>query len=56
VAGDERGSLIEYFGKPGKGTMALGPHTLGRGRYYVRVYTEDGHLRSDARYTLTVTY
>jgi basic membrane protein A len=55
ASGGERGELIDYYGEPGDASMALGPHTLGPGTYYVRIYTAEDHSTSQA-YRLTVTY
>jgi hypothetical protein len=55
AVGSERGNLIEYYGPPGQSSMSLGPHSLGPGKYYVRVYTENPHSTVQ-RYRLVVTY
>jgi ligand-binding sensor domain-containing protein len=43
VVGDEMGDLIDYYGPPDHSSMYLGPHSLGPGKYYVRVYTAQDH-------------
>ena len=53
--GDERGNRIDYYSTPGDSSMSLGPHSLGPGKYYVRVYTTQGHSTTQL-YRLTVTY
>jgi hypothetical protein len=53
--GDKLGELIGYYKTPGHSSMALGPHLLGPGTYYVRVYTNRGHSATKL-YRLTVTY
>ncbi len=55
AVGGKRGKLIDYYGEPGDASMALEPHTLGPGTYYVRVYTAGNHSTTQA-YRLTVTY
>jgi hypothetical protein len=52
----QRGPLIANFGDPGHSSMALGPYSLGPGRYYIRVYTNEGHHSTSQPYRLTVTY
>jgi ligand-binding sensor domain-containing protein len=55
VVGDEMGDLIDYYGPRGHSSMYLGPHSLGPGKYYVRVYTDQSHSTTQL-YSLTVTY
>ena len=55
AVGDERGELIDYYGPPGHSSMPLGPHSLGGGKYYIRVYADKGHSTTQL-YRLTVTY
>jgi hypothetical protein len=55
AVGDERGPQIDYYGPDGHSSMSLGPHSLGAGKYYVRVYTANGHSTTQL-YSLTVTY
>ena len=55
ATGSERGNLIDYYGPPGDSSMPLGPRSLGPGKYYVRVYTNQGHSTAQL-YRLTVTY
>ena len=55
AVGSERGNLIDYYGPPGDSSMPLGPHSLGPGKYYVRVNTAKGHSTTQL-YRLTVTY
>jgi len=55
VAGDERGPRIDYYRPPGHSSMSLGPHSLGPGKYYVRVYTTQSYSTAQP-YGLTVTY
>jgi hypothetical protein len=55
ATGSERGNLIEYYGPPGDSSMPLGPHSLGPGKYYVRVNTAQGYSTTQL-YRLTVTY
>ena len=55
ATGSERGNLIDYYGPPGDSSMSLGPHSLGPGKYYVRVNTAKGHSTTQP-YRLTVTY
>jgi ligand-binding sensor domain-containing protein len=52
---DERGEMIYHFGLRGYTTMLLGPHSLGPGKYYVRMYTAEQYS-TDQLYRLTVTY
>ena len=52
-AGDEP-ECVANWGQGGS-TMTIGPRTLQAGKYYVRVYSTDGH-NTTALYTLTVTY
>ena len=52
---NERGNLIDYYGPPGDSSMSLGPHSLGPGKYYIRVNTAKGHSTTQL-YRLTVTY
>jgi len=55
AVGSERGNLIEYYGPPGQSSMSLGPHSLGPGKYYVRVNTAKDYSTTQL-YHLTVTY
>jgi len=55
AVGNERGNLIKQYGKKGHSSMSLGPHSLGPGKYYVRVYTAQGYSTTQL-YRLTVTY
>jgi len=55
AVGDEQGNLIDYYGPRDHSSMSLGPHSLGPGKYYVRVYTAKGHSTTQL-YHLTVTY
>jgi len=55
VVGNERGPRIGYYGPPGHSSMSLGPHSLGPGKYYVRVYTTQSYSTAQP-YHLTVTY
>jgi len=55
VVGDEQGNLIDYYGPRDHSSMSLGPHSLGPGKYYVRVYTTKEHSTAQL-YHLTVTY
>jgi len=43
ATGSERGNRIDYYGPPGDSSMSLGPHSLGPGKYYVRVNTAKGY-------------
>lgn len=52
---DQRGPFIAHFGEREEPSMSLGPHTLGPGKYYVRVYTAGDRSTTQA-YRLTVTY
>jgi hypothetical protein len=52
--GDEHGPLIDYYGPPGHSSMLLGPHGLGQGKYFIRVYTASDHSTTQL-YSLTIT-
>jgi hypothetical protein len=56
ASGDDCGNLKAQFGKPGHSSMSVGPHLLGAGKYFVRVYTVSGHYSETQLYRLTVTY
>ncbi len=55
AVGDQLGKLIQYYGIPGHSSMSLGPHELDPGKYYIRVYTVEGHYSWNQLYSLTVT-
>ena len=55
AVGDERGPRIDYYGPLDQSSMSLGPHSLGSGKYYVRVNTAQGYSTTQL-YRLTVTY
>jgi hypothetical protein len=55
VTGNELGEQIAYYGTPGHSSMSLGPHPLGPGKYYVRVYTANGFSTTQP-YALRITY
>jgi hypothetical protein len=54
VVGDERGTPIDYYGPRGDSSMYL-EALLGPGKYYIQVYTAEGHRRHEL-YRLTVRY
>jgi hypothetical protein len=55
VTGDERGDFVGQYGYPGTSYMQV-VRSLGPGKYYVRIYTVEGHYSTSQLYTLTVTY
>ena len=55
VVGDEQGNLIDYYGPRDHSSMSLGPHSLGPGKYYVRVRTAQSYSTTQL-YRLAVTY
>jgi uncharacterized repeat protein (TIGR01451 family) len=54
AVGDERGPYIVHYGAAGHSSMYL-KEWLGRGKYYIRVYTAKEHSTQQL-YRLTVTY
>jgi hypothetical protein len=58
VTGDEQGAFLDQYGVPGSSSMLIdnGDTPLQPGKYYIRVYTVDGHYSTSQLYTLSVTW
>ena len=54
AVGEGTGDLIEASGAVTETTLALGPHALGAGTYYVLIETDVGAVTDTVTYTLSV--
>jgi hypothetical protein len=54
ASGEGIGDLIEASSAVSKTSLALGPHALGSGLYYLLVETDEGAFTDTVTYTLAV--